>query len=70
MLLIKVIIIILLIFIVVSLFTALYRLNNEKGNSSKVVKALGIRVGLSILLFILILLAAQFGLIVPHGFGG
>ena len=67
MLLFKLIIVILLIFIVVSLFTALYRLNNEKGDSTKVVKALSVRIGLSILLFALLMLGSWLGLIEPHG---
>jgi len=67
MLLFKLIIVILLIFIVVSLFTALYRLNNEQGDSTKVVKALSIRIGLSVLLFALLMLGSWLGLIQPHG---
>ena len=67
MLLFKLIVVILLIFIVASLFTALYRLNKETGDSTKLVKALSVRVGLSVLLFALLFLGAKLGLITPHG---
>jgi hypothetical protein len=66
MLLFKLIVVILLIFVVISLFTALYRLNKDDGDSTRIVKALAIRVGLSIFIFILILVGAQFGLIEPN----
>lgn len=67
MLLFKLIVVILLIFIIVSLFTALYRLNHEKGNSTKVVKALTVRIALSVFLFALLMLGSWLGLIEPHG---
>ena len=67
MLLFKLIIVILLIFIIVSLFTALYRLNHEKGDSTKVLKALSVRIALSVLLFALLMLGSWLGLIQPHG---
>jgi len=67
MLLFKLIVVILLVFIIVSLFTALYRLNNEKGDSTKVVKALTVRIALSVLLFAMLMLGSWLGLITPHG---
>jgi len=70
MLLFKLIIVLLLIFIVVTLFTALYQLNKNTGNSSKVAKTLAIRIGMSVLLFLLLWVGAFFGLITPHGVGG
>ncbi len=66
MLLFKLIIVSLLVFVVVSLFTALYRLNKDDGDSTRVVKALAVRVGLSILIFLLIMLGAKLGLIEPN----
>ena len=69
MLLFKLIIVILLIFIVISLFTALYLLMKSPDNSLRVVKSLAIRVGLSLFVMLLIFLGARFGLIEPHGFG-
>jgi hypothetical protein len=50
-------------FILVSLFSALYFVVKDKGRSDRAVKALTIRVGLSILLFVLLLLGFYFGLI-------
>lgn len=66
MLLFKLIVVILLIFVVISLFTALYRLNKDDGDSTRIVKALAVRVGLSIFIFVLILIGAKFGLIEPN----
>ncbi len=66
MLLFKIIVVILLVFIVISLFTALYRLNKDDANSTGIVKALSLRIGLSIFLFVLILIGAKFGLIEPN----
>jgi len=56
-----------LIAIVASLGTALYHLASGRGDSQKMVRALGIRVALSIALFVLLLFAWRSGLIVPHG---
>ena len=53
MLLFKLIIVILLIFIVISLFTALYLLMKSPDNSLRVVKSLAIRVGLSLFVMLL-----------------
>ena len=66
MLLFKLIIVILLVFVIVSLFTALYRLNKDDSDSSRIVKALAVRVGLSILIFVLILIGAKLGIIEPN----
>jgi len=65
-LLFKLIIVILLVFVVVSLFTALYRLNKDDSDSTLIVKALAVRVGLSILIFVLILIGAKLGIIEPN----
>lgn len=66
MLLFKLIVVLLLIFVIVSLFTALYRLNKDDGDSTRVVKALAVRVGLSILIFVLIMIGAKLGIIEPN----
>lgn len=50
-------------FILVSLFSALFFLLKDKGSSQRTVRALTIRVALSIALFVLILLGFQLGLI-------
>lgn len=69
MLLVKLIIVILLIFVLVSLFSALYFLIKSPDNSEKVVRSLAIRVGLSLFVMLLIFLASRFGILQPHGFG-
>ena len=54
--------------IVLSLGSALVHLVRHKGDSSeKKARALTIRIGLSILLFVLLLVAWQLGWIHPHG---
>lgn len=50
-------------FILFSLFSALYYLMKDKGQSRRAVKALTLRVGLSIALFVMLLLAHHFGFI-------
>jgi hypothetical protein len=51
------------VFILASLFSALYFLLKDKGQSTRTVKALTIRVVLSIALFALLLLGFKLGLI-------
>ena len=63
---IKYLIIFSLVFIVYSLFRAFYHLANNKSQPKQLVKFLAIRVGLSLILFISLLLATQFGLINYH----
>ncbi|MBR7800746.1 twin transmembrane helix small protein [Undibacterium fentianense] len=53
--------------ILLSLGSALIYLMKDKGKSNRTVKALALRVGFSISLFILILVANHFGLIQPTG---
>ncbi|MBC3871040.1 twin transmembrane helix small protein [Undibacterium oligocarboniphilum] len=53
--------------IIFSMGSALVYLMKDKGRSNRTVKALAFRVGFSITLFILILLANHFGLIQPTG---
>lgn len=50
-------------FILASLFSALYFLLKDKGQSRRTAKALTVRVGLSIVLFALLLLGFHFGFI-------
>ena len=49
--------------ILASLFSALYFLLKDKGQSRRTAKALTVRVGLSIVLFALLLLGFHFGFI-------
>jgi hypothetical protein len=53
--------------IIGSLASALIFLMKDKGKTNRTVQALAVRVGLSIILFILILLANRFGWIQPTG---
>jgi hypothetical protein len=50
-------------FILASLFSALYFLVKDRGSTTRTVKALTVRVVLSIVLFALLLLGFKFGLI-------
>lgn len=61
--LIKIAIVLTLIIIVASLFSALFFLVKDKGSSDRTVKALTFRIGLSITLFILLVIGGYFGLI-------
>ena len=53
--------------VVISLGSALVHLVRDKGESSKMARALTLRVGLSVLLFVLLLVAWWLGWIEPHG---
>ena len=59
----KIIVILFLIAIVASLASALYFLIADRGGSKRTVKALALRVGLSLTLFILLMAGYYFGLI-------
>jgi cytochrome bd-type quinol oxidase subunit 2 len=52
--------------IVLSLGSALLHLVRDKGESQKMARALTIRVGLSVLLFVLLMVAWGLGWIQPH----
>ena len=65
----KIIIIAVFLIILASLGTALFHLISHKEQSDKTVKALSIRIGLSLLLFIFLFVAIATGLIKPHGIG-
>ncbi len=53
--------------ILLSLGSALYYLIRDKGTSERTVKALTVRIGLSMTLFILLMLGHYFGLIPKSG---
>jgi len=59
----RVIIVVFLLLIVGSLASALYYLVKDKGNSDRTVKALTIRVALSVTLFLLLMAGVYFGVI-------
>lgn len=60
---IKVAILLLLLFIIVSLFSALFYLGKDKGSNNRTAKALTLRIGLSIFLFIMLMVGYYTGLI-------
>lgn len=59
----KIIVLLFVVFILGSLFSALYFLIRDKGHSERMVKALTVRVVLSITLFVLLMLGFHFGII-------
>lgn len=63
--LIKTIVIIMLLLIVGSLFSALFFMYRDQGRDKRTVKALTVRIVLSITLFIFLMAAFYFGLIPP-----
>ena len=67
----KVLVILVFAGILASLGSALYQLSRGNGgDSKKMARALTIRVGLSVVLFLLLMLAWYAGLIAPHGLPG
>jgi len=66
-LLVKILIVVALLAIVASLGVALFRLQRERGRSTGTVKALTVRIALSIALFLLLVLGFVTGIVVPHG---
>ena len=63
----KLFILFLLLVVLISLGSALYHLVNNKGDSDKLVKSLTWRIGLSVGIFILLIIGQVLGLIQPHG---
>ncbi len=62
----KFLIIVTLLAIVASLGQALFHMASGHGDSAKTVKALTVRISLSVALFILLMLGWYFGLLEPH----
>jgi len=65
----KAVIITLLVLIMISLGMGLWYLWTDRGNSTRTVRSLTWRVGLSITLIVLLFLGLVFGWIQPHGVG-
>jgi hypothetical protein len=63
----KILVIAVFIGILAALGSALYQLSRKGGDSKKMIRALAIRVGLSIGLFLLLMILWYFGIITPHG---
>lgn len=59
----KIVVILFLVAIVASLGSALFFLVTDKGQSKRTVKALAVRVGLSLALFLMLMAGYYFGLI-------
>ena len=66
-LVIKIIVILMLLVIVGSLVSALVFLYKDRGNGTRVARALTVRVALSITLFCLLMAGFYFGIIPPQG---
>lgn len=62
----RLIILLFFIAILASLFSGMYFMIHDRGNSKRNVKALSFRIGLSLLLFILLLIAYFTGYIHPN----
>ena len=65
----KIIFILLFSIIIISLFSSLFFLVKDKGNKKRVVNALKVRIGLSVVLFIILIYMYSNGYIQPHGIG-
>jgi len=63
MLLVKVIVLVLLGFVVISLFSGLFFMVKDKGQTNRTVNALSVRVGLSILAIVVVMIAGATGVI-------
>jgi len=59
----KIVVILFLVFILGSLFSALYFLVRDKGQGERTVKALTVRITLSVVLFVLLMLGYYSGVI-------
>ena len=59
----KIVAVLFLLFIIASLGSALYYLVKDKGQSTRALKALTIRIGLSVVLFAMLMLGFYFGII-------
>ena len=63
MLFVKFMVLLLLGFVIVSLFTGLYFLVKDKGQTNRTVNALSVRIGLSILAIVIVVIAGATGII-------
>ena len=63
----KLLIVILLFIVIFSLGQALFYLIKDEGKSDRMVKALSWRIGLSVFIFLLLLIGQAVGLIHSHG---
>jgi peptidoglycan biosynthesis protein MviN/MurJ (putative lipid II flippase) len=66
----KILVVLILFTIIGSLFSGLFYLIRDKGASDRTVRALTVRISLSVLLFVLLMIGMYTGLLKPHGVGG
>lgn len=64
---IKILIVLVLLMILASLASGMIYMLRDRGNSERAVKALTVRIGLSVTLFVLLMVAFATGVIEPHG---
>ncbi|MCS6947370.1 MAG: twin transmembrane helix small protein [Steroidobacteraceae bacterium] len=65
----KAVVVLALLAIVASLASALFHLVRETGDSRKMVRALTVRISLSVALFVLMMIGWKLGWVTPHGLG-
>lgn len=65
--LLKLLIVILLLAVLASLFSGLFFVQRDQGRSTRTVRALTVRVALSLLLFAVLVIAFHLGWLVPGG---
>lgn len=65
----RIVVLLFILFILISLGSALYYLVKDKGQSERTVKALTVRIALSIVLFVMLMAGYYFGLIPQTGLG-
>ncbi len=65
--LLKLTVIVLLLVIMVSLASALFYLVKDRGSTKRTLKALTLRIALSLVVFVLLLVGFATGLLTPHG---
>jgi len=65
----RLLIVLVLVGIVASMGSALFQLTRQGGDSRKMLRALQIRVALSVGMFVILLVAWRLGHIQPHGVG-
>lgn len=61
----KILLVVLLVLVLISLFSGLFFMYKDKGNSRRVVNALTIRIGLSVLIIVIVITGYFFGLLPP-----
>ena len=66
----RILVVLVLVAIVVSMGSALRQLSKPGGDPKRMLRALTWRIGLSVALFVLLLIGWKVGLIQPHGVGG